>query len=215
MIDDPDPGVADSPNAKPRLIRRGPVPMSGRLTIALDAMGGDIGPDVVVPAALSYLSRTRDTELILVGDQDRIRSRLGGDVSRRIRVQHATQTVAMDESPSKALRNKKDSSMRVAIDLVKSGEAHACVSAGNTGALMATARFVLKTLPYVDRPGIQMALVPGFAIPGDQPETIRIQHRHTLPAARRTPSRSQGSGPPARTNILRAPYLDTVADSEP
>jgi len=158
VIDDPDPGVADSPNAKPRLIRRGPVPMSGRLTIALDAMGGDVGPDVVVPAALSYLSRTRYTELILVGDQDRIRSRLGGDVSRRVRVQHATQTVAMDESPSKALRNKKDSSMRVAIDLVKSGEAHACVSAGNTGALMATARFVLKTLPRVDRPAIITAV---------------------------------------------------------
>ncbi|MFY9976141.1 MAG: phosphate acyltransferase, partial [Chromatiaceae bacterium] len=132
--------------------------MSGRLTIALDAMGGDVGPDVVVPAALSYLSRTRDTELILVGDQDRIRSRLGGEVSRRVRVQHATQTVAMDESPSKALRNKKDSSMRVAIDLVKSGEAHACVSAGNTGALMATARFVLKTLPHVDRPAIITAV---------------------------------------------------------
>jgi glycerol-3-phosphate acyltransferase PlsX len=132
--------------------------MSDRLTIALDAMGGDIGPDVVVPAALSYLSHTRGTELILVGDQDRIRARLGGKVPDRIRVRHASQTVAMDESPSKALRNKKDSSMRVAIDLVKSGEAHACVSAGNTGALMATARFVLKTLPHVDRPAIITAV---------------------------------------------------------
>jgi glycerol-3-phosphate acyltransferase PlsX len=132
--------------------------MSGRHTIALDAMGGDVGPDVVVPAALRYLSRTRDIDLILVGDQERIRSRLGENASPRIRVRHTTETVAMDESPSKALRNKKDSSMRVAIDLVKSGEAHACVSAGNTGALMATARFVLKTLPHVDRPAIITAV---------------------------------------------------------
>lgn len=117
-------------------------------------MGGDVGPDVVVPAALRYLSHTREIDLILVGDQERIRDRLGPDGSGRVRVRHASETVAMDESPSKALRTKKDSSMRVAIDLVKAGEAHACVSAGNTGALMATARFVLKTLPHVDRPAI-------------------------------------------------------------
>jgi glycerol-3-phosphate acyltransferase PlsX len=121
-------------------------------------MGGDIGPDAVVPAALRFLTRERDVDLILVGDEPRIRARLGGRVSERIRVRHTTETVAMDELPSKALRGKKDSSMRVAIDLVKSGEAHACVSAGNTGALMATARFVLKTLPYVDRPAIITAV---------------------------------------------------------
>ncbi|MGE5155579.1 MAG: phosphate acyltransferase PlsX [Bdellovibrio bacteriovorus] len=128
--------------------------MSGRYTIALDAMGGDVGPDVVVPAALRYLSHTQDIDLILVGDQERIRARLGAPASERVRIRHASETVAMDELPSKALRGKKDSSMRVAIDLVKVGEAHACVSAGNTGALMATARFVLKTLPHVDRPAI-------------------------------------------------------------
>jgi glycerol-3-phosphate acyltransferase PlsX len=83
---------------------------------------------------------------------------LGGTVPPRVRIRHTTETVAMDESPSKALRGKKDSSMRVAIDLVKSGEAGACVSAGNTGALMATARFVLKTLPNVDRPAIITAV---------------------------------------------------------
>ncbi len=132
--------------------------MAGRCTIALDAMGGDIGPDVVIPSALRFLSGNRDVDLILVGHEDQILARLGGSMPERLRIRHASETVAMDESPSKALRGKKDSSMRVAIDLVKSGEAHACVSAGNTGALMATARFVLKMLPNVDRPAIITAV---------------------------------------------------------
>lgn len=126
--------------------------------IALDAMGGDFGPDVVVPAALSFVERRSDVALILVGDETELRERLGSGAPDAIQVRHASQTVGMDESPSKALRGKKDSSMRVAIDLVKGGEAHACVSAGNTGALMATARFVLKTLPGVDRPAIITAV---------------------------------------------------------
>jgi glycerol-3-phosphate acyltransferase PlsX len=121
-------------------------------------MGGDIGPDVVIPAALRFLSRNRDVDLVLVGQEDEILARLGGSMPGPLRIRHASETVAMDELPSKALRGKKDSSMRVAIDLVKSGEAHACVSAGNTGALMATARFVLKTLPNVDRPAIITAV---------------------------------------------------------
>jgi phosphate acyltransferase len=129
-----------------------------RHTIALDAMGGDIGPDVVVPAALLFADQNPDIGLILVGQADQIQSRLGKRVRANIRVRHASESVAMDELPSKALRNKKDSSMRVAIDLVKSGEAHACVSAGNTGALMATARFVLKMLPNIDRPAIITAV---------------------------------------------------------
>ena len=124
-------------------------------------MGGDHGPTVVVPAALQALSELKDLTLILVGDQQvlerEIRSR-GAAVGGRLLVRHASQTVAMDELPSVALRSKKDSSMRVAIDLVKDGTAHACVSAGNTGALMATARFVLKTLPGIDRPAICFAL---------------------------------------------------------
>lgn len=133
--------------------------MSASLTIALDAMGGDHGPGVVVPAALDFLEETPDVKLILVGDQDAIRRELGDKVRpQRLSIQHASQLVAMDELPSKALRNKKDSSMRVAIDLVKAGTAQACVSAGNTGALMATARFVLKTLPGVDRPAIITAV---------------------------------------------------------
>jgi len=117
-------------------------------------MGGDHGVSVVVPAAVDYLRKDPDVQLVLVGQEDAIRAELPRDEVPRLSIRHATQEVDMDELPSKALRNKKDSSMRVAIDLVKEGGADACVSAGNTGALMATARFVLKTLPHVDRPAI-------------------------------------------------------------
>ncbi|MDM8547503.1 phosphate acyltransferase PlsX [Candidatus Venteria ishoeyi] len=130
-------------------------------TIALDAMGGDHGPQVVVPAALRMLKKHPELKLILVGDSAQIASFIGNQdapVQQRLSVHHASQVVAMNESPAKALRLKKDSSMRVAINLVKSGDAQACVSAGNTGALMATARFVLKTLPHIDRPAICTAL---------------------------------------------------------
>ena len=133
--------------------------MSKSITIALDAMGGDHGARVVVPAALDFLGRDRECRLILVGREEVIRQYLpGGSLPDRLSLHHASQEVAMDELPSRALRGKKDSSMRVAIDLVKEGRAAACVSAGNTGALMATARFVLKTLPHVDRPAIITAL---------------------------------------------------------
>ena len=134
--------------------------MAERVRIALDAMGGDFGVPVVVPAAVEFLREDAGVELILVGREELIRHQLDGlaaDASR-LRVRHASEEVGMDELPSRALRNKKDSSMRVAIDLVKQGEADACVSAGNTGALMATARFVLKTLPLIDRPAIMTAL---------------------------------------------------------
>ena len=124
-------------------------------------MGGDHGPPVVVPAALRVLTEQDDLKLILVGDRQVMRDSLcsfGGAEGERLVIHHASQVVAMDELPSIALRSKKDSSMRVAIDLVKQGTADACVSAGNTGALMATARFVLKTLPGIDRPAICSAL---------------------------------------------------------
>ncbi|MCP5155166.1 MAG: phosphate acyltransferase PlsX [Ectothiorhodospiraceae bacterium] len=130
-------------------------------TVALDAMGGDHGPSVVVPAALRALERDRDLALILVGDEATLLATLAeskATPSERLRLHHATQKVEMDELPSQALRGKRDSSMRVAINLVKEGEAQACVSAGNTGALMATAKFVLRTLPGVDRPAIISAL---------------------------------------------------------
>ena len=120
-------------------------------------MGGDHGPHVTVPAALEFQAREPDVELILVGFEDAIREQLKAGAGR-VRIHAATEVVAMDEPPAQALRYKKDSSMRVAIDLVKSGQAHACVSAGNTGALMAIARFVLKTLPGIDRPAIATVL---------------------------------------------------------
>jgi glycerol-3-phosphate acyltransferase PlsX len=124
-------------------------------------MGGDHGPEVVIPAAISASKKNPDVEFILVGQEDVVRQHLaqhGINDDSTLRVHHASQTVAMDELPSQALRGKKDSSMRVAINLVKEGVASACVSAGNTGALMATARFVLKTLPGIERPAIVSAL---------------------------------------------------------
>lgn len=126
------------------------------IRIAIDAMGGDHGLVVTVPAALEALQKFSDIHIILVGQQDQIQAELtfhSYDQSR-LTVVHAEQVVDMDELPSKALRNKRQSSMRIALNLVKDDEAQACVSAGNTGALMAVAKFVLKTLPGIDRPAI-------------------------------------------------------------
>jgi len=131
------------------------------LTIAIDAMGGDHGPQVVIPATVSALKSHPTVTFILVGDKDVLQShidKLGAQDEKHLVIHHASQMVEMDESPVSALRGKKDSSMRVAINLVKEGTAAACVSAGNTGALMATARFVLKTLPGIERPAIVSAL---------------------------------------------------------
>lgn len=123
--------------------------------IAIDCMGGDHGPSVTVPAAIRFLVEHPSANLILVGQDEVVRPLLGKHIDdSRIRFVHASEVVGMDESPALALRNKKDSSMRVAINLVKSGEADASVSAGNTGALMAISRFVLKMLPGIDRPAI-------------------------------------------------------------
>jgi glycerol-3-phosphate acyltransferase PlsX len=127
------------------------------LTISIDAMGGDYGPKVTIPASLDCLKNNPELNLILVGDELILNQLLAEDLvtyQGRLSIQHASQCVAMDESPSKALKNKKDSSMRIAINLVRDGVADACVSAGNTGALMATARFVLKMIPGIDRPAI-------------------------------------------------------------
>lgn len=129
------------------------------IRVAIDCMGGDHGPSVTVPAALDFLGRHKEGTLILVGLEDQIKARLGDRrYGNRLRIVHASQVVGMDESPTLALKNKKDSSMRVAINLVKNGEADAVVSAGNTGALMATSRFVLKMLPGIDRPALCPAL---------------------------------------------------------
>jgi glycerol-3-phosphate acyltransferase PlsX len=124
-------------------------------------MGGDHGPHVTVPAALEFQARVADADIVLVGVREAIEAELRAHraaAGARLRVQPASEIVGMDESPALALRYKKDSSMRVAINLVKNGEAHACVSAGNTGALMAISRFVLKTIPGIDRPAIATVL---------------------------------------------------------
>src|SRR5690606_22173663 len=127
------------------------------IKLSIDCMGGDHGPSVTVPAALSFLGQTSDAELVLVGQEDAIRSelaKLGQEQHPRITIRHASEVVTMEDPLETALRRKKDSSMRVAINLVKEGQAQACISAGNTGALMAVSRYVLKTLAGVDRPAI-------------------------------------------------------------
>ena len=120
-------------------------------------MGGDHGAHVTVPAAMSFIRETEDARVLLVGLPEVIESELkrqgarGGD---RIQIRPAPEVVAMDEAPASALRGKRESSMRMAVDAVKNQDAHACVSAGNTGALMAISRFVLKMLPGIERPAI-------------------------------------------------------------
>jgi glycerol-3-phosphate acyltransferase PlsX len=131
------------------------------VTVAIDAMGGDHGPTVTLAGALSFLERRADARVIAVGQDAPLRAalaKLRSPAADRISIQPASEVVEMHEPPALALRNKKDSSMRVAINLVKDGTADACVSAGNTGALMATSRFVLKMLPGVDRPAIAAQL---------------------------------------------------------
>ncbi len=131
------------------------------ITIAIDAMGGDHGPHVTVKAALDFLSKNSDINIVLVGLSDAIHAELKVNkaaAGTRLRVHHASEVVKMDDSLPVALRTKKDSSMRVTADIVKRGEADAGVSAGNTGALMAVSRFVLKTLPGIDRPAIASTL---------------------------------------------------------
>jgi glycerol-3-phosphate acyltransferase PlsX len=127
------------------------------VTVALDCMGGDHGVHVTVPAALDFIARTPDARVILVGLADAIGAELkkhGQAPGDRVLVKAATEVVEMDEAPATALRRKPDSSMRLAVELVKSEEADACVSAGNTGALMAISWYVLKMLPGIERPAI-------------------------------------------------------------
>ena len=128
--------------------------MGTHATLSLDAMSGDLGAEVVVRAAAATLEKYANIELIVVGDETELQdlvTRIVGE-NARLKIVHASEIVEMSEPPAEALRKKKDSSMRVAINLVKDGSAAACVSSGNTGALMATAKFVLKTLPGINRP---------------------------------------------------------------
>src|SRR3984893_12916124 len=122
------------------------------VTIAVDAMGGDYGPRVTVNASLHFLEDAPDARIVLVGIENDVRKVLAASRSparQRASVHAASEVIEMHEAPANALRVKKDSSMRIAVNLVKDGIAQACVSAGNTGALMAISRFVLKTLPGI------------------------------------------------------------------
>ncbi|MDX1500085.1 MAG: phosphate acyltransferase PlsX [Woeseiaceae bacterium] len=137
--------------------------MVSKTVISLDAMSGDLGAAVVVRAAADALARYRNLELLLVGDSAELEGHVGRlkYADSRLNIVPASEIVGMSEAPAEALRRKKDSSMRVAVDLVRDGRAQACVSAGNTGALMATAKYVLKMLPGIDRPAI-IAEVPAI-----------------------------------------------------
>jgi glycerol-3-phosphate acyltransferase PlsX len=129
------------------------------LRIAVDAMGGDVGPTVTVEGAVAA-AREYKVEVVLVGDKATVERELARHDAARlpVTVRHASQVVSMDESPSQALRRKRDSSLRIAAELVRDGEAGAFVSAGNTGAAMAIAMFTLGVLPGVDRPAIAVVL---------------------------------------------------------
>jgi len=131
------------------------------VTIAVDAMGGDSGPVVTVPAVLEAVAVNPGLRVLLVGDQSAIeaeRIRCKAVFPDQVEIRHATEVIGMTDQPSTVLRTRKDSSMRVAVELVRDGIARACVSAGNTGALMAISRLVLKTFPTIDRPAIVSAL---------------------------------------------------------
>ena len=146
---------------RPAAVPTGSARMTRKVTIALDAMGGDRGPGAVVPAALAVLEKDDSANFLLVGlpsTLEQARVEAAGRYGSRLQFVPATEVVGMDEPPGDALRRKRKSSMRLAIEAVRSGEADACVSSGNTGALMATARYVLKTLPGVDRPAIISAV---------------------------------------------------------
>ena len=132
-----------------------------QVTIAVDAMGGDHGPPVTVAASLRFLAETRDARIVLVGNEDAIRKALAAAQSAvlaRVSVRPASEIVAMHEPPADALRRKKDSSMRIAINLVKEGAAQACVSAGNTGAMLAACLLELRRIPGVRRPAIAVTI---------------------------------------------------------
>lgn len=155
------------------------------IVLAVDAMGGDHGVHITVPAALRFLDETADVNIVLVGDRDSIYKQLGDKLSSysdRIEVAHATQVVGMDEAPQSAMRAKRDSSMRVAINLIKETKANAVVSAGNTGALMAISRYVLRTMDGIDRPAIAklMPTVKGEVCVLDLGANVECAPEHLL-----------------------------------
>jgi glycerol-3-phosphate acyltransferase PlsX len=155
------------------------------VTIAIDCMGGDFGPSVTLPAVFRFLQRDDQARVILVGLPGEVEEAVAKERPRfgeRLRFQAASEVVGMNDPLATALRIKKNSSMRVAIDLVKSGEAQAAVSAGNTGALMAISRFVLKTLPGIDRPAIATVLptLRGYSYVLDLGANVDCEPQHLL-----------------------------------
>jgi len=155
------------------------------VTIAIDCMGGDFGPSVTLPAVIRFLQRDDQAKVILVGLPAEVEGAVAKERSRfgdRLRFHAASEVVSMDDPLATALRIKKDSSMRVAVDLVKAGEAQAAVSAGNTGALMAISRFVLKTLPGIDRPAIATVLptLRGYTYVLDLGANVDCEPQHLL-----------------------------------
>lgn len=124
-------------------------------------MGGDFGPHCIVPASIACLAENPSLHLVLVGQTSLLEELIGqhaGVDRSRLHIEHAGEVIAMDERPAQALRGKPQSSMRMALELLRDGRVQACVSAGNTGALMALSRYVLKTLPGIDRPAMVSAI---------------------------------------------------------
>ena len=159
--------------------------MTRKVTIALDCMGGDLGPKAVVPAALATLEKDDSVSLLLVGSPDTLgkaRAEARDKYGNRLSFASATEVVGMDEQPAEALRRKRKSSMRIVIEALKRGDADACVSSGNTGALMAIARHVLKMLPGVDRPAIISAIpaLSGYTFMLDLGANVGCNAKHLL-----------------------------------
>ena len=132
--------------------------MNDFITLSLDVMSGEKDPKASINAALNLLELREDVKIILVGDKDIIDKQTSGKTGIRLQIMHAQEIVQMSDSPIVVLRKKKQSSMRLAVDLVKDGTAQACVSSGNTGALMAISKYVLKTIPSIDRPALMTSI---------------------------------------------------------
>ena len=132
--------------------------MNNYLTLSLDVMSGENDPDASILGALDLLSSREDIKLILVGDSESIQNKITNADQNRIEIIHTDEIIEMDDSPLDALRKKKNSSMRVAIDLVRDKKAQACISSGNTGALLAISKNSLKTLPTIDRPALMTSI---------------------------------------------------------
>ena len=132
--------------------------MNSYLTLSLDVMSGENDPDASILGALKLLSSRKDIKLILVGNSEIIKNKITNADHNRIEIIHTDEIIVMDDSPLDALRKKKNSSMRVAIDLVRDKKAQACISSGNTGALLAISKNSLKTIPTIDRPALMTSI---------------------------------------------------------